>query len=206
MSIDNRGDACVWLSGVAWEDYVRLRDIPESRNVRMTYDEGSLELMSPSKLHERIAELLGRFVAAWTEERGIAVQGCGATTFGREDLQKGLEPDKCYYIQHVEAVRDRDELDLAVDPPPDLVIEVDITSPSRHRFPVYARLGVPELWLWRNDQLRWFCLGDDGHYATADDSIALPGFPRRLAEQILVERRAEDDTSLTRDFRRAIEP
>jgi Uma2 family endonuclease len=122
MSIREHDDACVWLSGVSWDDYVRLRGIPESRNVRMTYDEGSLELMSPSKLHERIAELLGRLIAAWTEESTVPVQGCGTMTFQREDRQKGLEPDKCYYVQHLPDVRNREELDLTIDPPPDLVI------------------------------------------------------------------------------------
>ena len=204
MSVVAESSGRVWLWGVSWEDYVRLRAIPESRNVRMTYNEGSLELMSPSKMHERIGELLGRLVAAWTEERGIAVQGCGSTTFRREDLQKGLEPDKCYYLQHLDNVRDRDELDLALDPPPDLVIEVDVTSPSRHRFPIYAKLGVPEVWLWRKDTLRFFLLGDNRQYAESDEGVALPGFPRQLAEQLLAKARATDDTALLREFRQAI--
>ncbi len=199
---DTRG--LVWLWGVPWEEYIRLRDIPESRNVRMTYDEGSLELMSPSKLHERIAELLGHLVIAWTLDREIPVESCGSTTFRREDLQKGLEPDKCYYLQHLAEVRDRDDLDLATDPPPDLVIEVDVSSPSRRRFPIYARLGVPEVWLWRNDTLQFFLLGADRQYAATDDSVSLPGFPRRLAEQLLAQVRAKDDTALLREFRQAI--
>lgn len=204
MSIRERGDACVWLSGVPWDEYVRLRAIPDNRNVRMTYDEGSLELMSPSKLHERMAELLGRLIAAWTEEKRIPVQGCGSATFRREDWQKGLEPDKCYYLQHVEEVRGLEELDLAIHPPPDLVIEVDVTSPSRRRFPIYARLGVPEVWLWRDGRLRFFLLGPDGHYAAADDSAGLPGFPRQSAEQLLAQHLEKDDTALTLEFRKAI--
>ncbi len=204
MSIREQGDSHVWLSDVPWEDYVRLRDIPASRNVRMTYDEGSLELMSPSKLHERIAELLGRLIAAWTEERAIPVHGCGTTTFRREDRQKGLEPDKCYYIQHLAEVRDREQLDLTMDPPPDLVIEVDVTSPSRRRFPIYARLGVPEVWLWQDGRLRFFLLNETGRYAVADDSAGLPGFPQWIAEQLVAQRLEKDDTALVREFREAI--
>jgi Uma2 family endonuclease len=204
MSVSVRNDARVWLSGVAWDDYVRLRDIPESRNIRMTYDEGSLELMSPSKLHERIAELVGHLVFIWTLDREIPVQSCGTTTFQREDRQKGLEPDKCYYIQHEADVRDRDELDLAIDPPPDLVVEVDVTSPSRRRFPIYSQLGVPEVWLWRNETLQFFLLDDAGQYAATNDSTALPDFPRQLAERFLTQRREKDETTLLREFRQAI--
>jgi Uma2 family endonuclease len=197
-------DTCVWLSGIPWEDYVRLRNVPESRNVRMTYDGGVLALMSPSKLHERVAELLGRLILAWTEERGIPVQSCGTMTFQRADLEQGLEPDKCYYVRHEAAVRAREELDLTVDPPPDLVVEVDVSSSSRDRLPLYERLGVPEVWLWRDDVLRLLVLDEKRRYVEADDSVALPGFPRPTAERLLAARREQDETALVREFREAI--
>jgi len=202
--VAERTDACVWLSGVSWEDYGRLRAIPESRNVRMTFANGRLELMSPSKQHERIAELLARLIFAWTEERGIAVQSCGTTTFRREDLQRGLEPDKCYYVQHEADVRDRDELDLGVHPPPDVVVEVDVTSPSRDRLPIYAELSVPEVWLWRREHLTWLLLGPAGTYQEATASPALPGFPRDLAERLIIQRREMDETTLVGRFRREL--
>jgi Uma2 family endonuclease len=197
-------DVCVWLGGIPWEDYVRLRNVPESRNVRMTYDRGVLALMSPSKLHERIAELLGRLILAWTEEREIPVQSCGTMTFQRADLEQGLEPDKCYYVRHEAAVRDREELDLAIDPPPDLVVEVDVSSSSRNRLPLYGRLGVPEVWLWRDDALRVLVRDEKGQYGEADDSAALPGFPCPLAQRLLAARRDQDETTLVRRFRQAI--
>jgi Uma2 family endonuclease len=160
--------------------------------------------MSPSKLHERISELLGRLILAWTEEHGIAVQSCGTMTFQREDLEKALEPDKCYYILHEAAVRDREELDLSIDPPPDLVVEVDVSSPSRNRLPMYEALGVPEVWLWRKDTLRFLVLDDTGVYREQEISVALPGFPRQTAERLLSARREKDETTLARDFRRTI--
>ena len=204
MTVIDHNGGCVCLSGVTWQDYVRLRDIPANRNVRMTYDDGDLELMSPSKLHERIAELLGQLVSAWTQERQIPVQSCGSTTFQRQDRQRGLEPDKCYYIQCEAIVRDREALDLAVDPPPDLVIEVDVSSLSRRRLAIYAQMGVPEVWLWCSETLRFFLLSEQSQYLATDDSAALPGFPRQLAEQLLMQRRQKDDTSLVRDFRKAL--
>jgi len=197
-SVIERSDACVSLEGVSWDIYLRLREMPENRNVRMTYENGSLVLMSPSKLHERVAELIGRFVAAWTEQRSIRMPGCGTTTFQKRP--KGLEPDKCYYIEHEEIVRERDDLDLAVDPPPDLVVEVDVTSSSRDRIPIYAELGVPEVWWWRDEVLR-FLLLDNDEYVEREDSRSLPGFPRAIAETLLAQRRNSDDTTLVEQFR-----
>src|SRR5918999_809823 len=99
MTVVRQVDAQVFLSDVDWETYEKLRASDRNRNVRMTYDDGDLVLMSPSKLHERIAELLARLILVWTEEFGIAMQSCGSMTFKRKDLKKGFEPDKCYYIQ-----------------------------------------------------------------------------------------------------------
>jgi Uma2 family endonuclease len=200
-SVIERSDACVWLEGVGWDVYLQLREVPESRNVRMTFDDGSLALMSPSKLHERIAELMGRFIAAWTEERSIAIQGCGTTTFQMKP--RGLEPDKCYYIEHEQAVRHRDELDLSIDPPPDLVVEVDVTSPSHDRLPIYAAMGVPEVWRWRSEAIQFLVLEGE-EYIDEEKSRGLPGFPRQTAERLLADRHRRNDTALVETFRAAI--
>src|SRR5579863_7725005 len=96
------------LRNVTWQQYVALRDSAEHEHERMTYDRGRLELMSQSRLHERVSYLIGRCVDVWTEEQRIAVASCRSTTFRRQDLLRGLEPDNCYYIEHEAAVRDRD--------------------------------------------------------------------------------------------------
>jgi Uma2 family endonuclease len=170
----------------------------------MTFFDGVLELMSPSKLHERIARLLNRFIAAWTEERGVAIQSCGSMTFQRDDLNRGMEPDECYYIRHEAEVRRREDLDLSFDPPPDLVVEVDVSSPSRNRLPLYAALNVPEVWLWRDDKLRFLKLDESGGYSERDQSASLPGFPRKTVEHLLEARCDTDETTLVKDFRRAV--
>lgn len=203
-SIVERSDSVVQLREVAWDVYVALRASPENRNVRMTYDRGTLEIMSPSKLHERIAELLARMVQTWTEQRGIPVQSCGSVTFQRPDLARGLEPDKCFYIAHESIVREREELDLAVDPPPDLVIEVDVTSLSRDRLPLYAAIHVSEVWLWRKERLQVLQLDDPGRYQERPASAALPGFPLTEAQRLLTERTRRDETSIIREFRAMI--
>lgn len=192
---------CIVLSEVPWGVYTRLRAEPANRNVRMTYDRGMLEIMSPSRLHERIVHLLGRMVDAWTEERGIAVQGCGAMTFRREDLNRGLEPDRCYYVASEAAVRMGEELDLSIDPPPDLVIEVDVRSTSAVRMPIYGELGIPEAWRWTDDLLEVHQLGTGSTYHCTDDSRVLPGFPFDRATQLLCQRNKVDETTLIRNSR-----
>jgi Uma2 family endonuclease len=194
----------VVVYGVTWDTYCRLRDEPDNMHLRMTFDRGRLELMSPSKLHERVAYLLGRMVNAWTEEMDIDLQGCGTVTFQRADLARGLEPDNCFYIQNESLVRGRDELDLTRDPPPDLVIEVDIASPSRRRLPLYEALGVPEVWVWRGDAVTIHVLSNAGSYEARDDSAVMPGFPLSTAAEFLGHRHTMSDTELVRRFREAI--
>lgn len=159
--------------------------------------------MSPSKLHERVAHLLGQLVGAWTDEKNIDRQGCGTVTFQRSDLAQGLEPDQCFYLQNEQLVRGRDQLDLTQDPPPDLVIEVDITSPSRRRLPSYQALGVPEVWVWRSGALTVHVLSAAGEYEERSDSAALPAFPIAVAVQLLGARHTMSDTELVRRFREA---
>lgn len=202
-SLEPPAGGSVRLSNIPWDVYEILRNQPENRNVRMTYDRGLLEMMSPSHRHELVAYLLGRLIDVWTEERGLAVRAGRTTTFQRKDLERGLEPDNCYYIQHVSQVRDRDELDLATDPPPDLIVEVDVRSSSLVRLPSFAAIGVPEVWRWQNEQIQVYRLAGDG-YQPSDASQALIGFPITAAAELLRERLASDDNALVRKFRNLI--
>src|SRR5262245_37853905 len=136
----------ILLQNVPWETYVQLRDVSENDHIRMTYDRGTLELMSPLSIHEWYGRILGRCVETATMELGIDIRSGGSTTFRREDLERGLEPDECYYILNEPRVRGKDNLDLSVDPPPDLAIEVDVTRTSTGKMTIYAAIGIPELW------------------------------------------------------------
>ena len=160
--------------------------------------------MSPSLMHEHVATLLARMVAAWTEEKNIDVKGCGTMTFQRQDLERGLEPDQCFYIQNEALVRSHETLDLRRDPPPDLVIEVDLASPSRRRLPLYESLGVPEVWVWRSETLTIPALNAEGAYATRNESTVLPEFSFAVAAGLLAQRQELSDTQLIRRFRAAI--
>jgi Uma2 family endonuclease len=164
----------VVLHNIGWNTYERLLADHENNSApRFTYDRGELEIMSPSPEHEafnRSIALLVEFLAA---ELGIDVYDLGSTTFRREDLERGFEPDSCFYIQNEEQVRGKDRIDLAVDPPPDLVIEIDITSPSFSKLPIYAQIGVPEVWRYDGERMTILVL-EGSDYAETAESIVLP--------------------------------
>ena len=164
----------VILHGVSWETYASLLADHKDRSApRFAYDRGELEILSPSPEHEKLNRGLALLVEVVAEESGIDVYDLGSTTFKREDLERGFEPDSCFYIQNEERIRGKDRINLEVDPPPDLVIEIDITSPSLDKLPIYARLGVPEVW--RHDSRRTAILRlERAGYAESDESMVLP--------------------------------
>ena len=163
------------LSNISWETYERLLADHESSSApRFTYDRGMLEIMSPNPEHEVTNRRIAQLVLVIAEETGIVAADFGSTTFRREDLERGFEPDSCFYIQNEGRVRGKKRMDLSVDPPPDLVIEVDIISPSLDKFSIYARLGVPEVWRYDGERLRIHELAEDAGYAEVRRSAVLP--------------------------------
>ncbi len=119
----------VVLRGVSWTTYRALsQDLESEPGKRLTYDQGMLEIMVPLPPREAYKKLMGRLVEVITEETETEIRSLGSTTWRRDDLRKGLEADECYYIQHEQAVRGKAEIDLTIDPPPDLAIEVDNTN------------------------------------------------------------------------------
>jgi Uma2 family endonuclease len=161
------------LQDASWSFYENLLREVGNRPVRITYDEGRLEMMSPLPEHEQPKKLIARLIEALTEERGIEVAPLGSTTFRRKDLGKGLEPDECYYFKNEKRMRGRKRLDLKRDPPPELVVEIDVTHRSIDREPIYAALGVPEIWRWDGTKLQ--CLERTGDaYRIRTTSLAFP--------------------------------
>ena len=165
----------VVLHNIGWNTYERLLADHENNSApRFTYDRGELEIMSPSPEHEafnRSIALLVEFLAA---ELGIDVYDLGSTTFKREDLERGFEPDSCFYIQNEERVRGKARVDLSVDPPPDLVIEIDITSPSFSKLPIYAQIGVPEVWRYDGERLKILVLEGSDYMETPESAVFPP--------------------------------
>ena len=130
---------------------------------------------------------------------GIDVRNFGSTTFRREDLARGFEPDSCFYIQHEADISGKSTIDLTVDPPPDLVIEVEITSGSLVKFPIYAQVGVPEIWRYDGQRLRMYILTPEG-YVESDISLALPLLTGQRLSEALVQSKAVKRTALLRSF------
>src|SRR5208337_1637637 len=134
------------LCDVDWEGYRSLLNILGDRPVRVTYDRGTLELMTPLPIHERYKSLFGRLIEMLTEELDLDLYSFGSTTLGREVINRGLEPDECFYISSARKIRDSKNIDLEFDPPPDLAIEIDITGNSGRRLSIYGVLKIPEVW------------------------------------------------------------
>ncbi|MBI3271753.1 MAG: Uma2 family endonuclease [Planctomycetes bacterium] len=189
------------LQDVDWEFYESLLSRLGDRPLFLTYDRGRLELMSPSEEHESFGRLVGRLIETLTLELDIPLYSVGSTTFRREDLDRGLEPDECCYIQNELKVRAVEEIDLTRDPPPDLVVEIEISRRLLDREGIYAALGVPELWRFDGERLRVYQLGPAGVYQLAERSVCLPMLPPAEVERFVGLRKTTDETTLVRSFR-----
>jgi Uma2 family endonuclease len=191
----------VLLVGVSWSTYEALVTDIESSGTRLTFDRGCLEIVSPSGKHEQVKRLLARMIDAVTEELDIPIRSGGSTTMKLELKQRGAEPDECYYVANEPQMRGHEDYDPAVDPPPDLVIEVDISRNSLSKFAIYSDFGVPEIWTYEDDVLQVYQLQDDGTYARQDRSPAFPFLPLENVQAFLDRRNATDETTWIRSFR-----
>ncbi|MBV8556152.1 MAG: Uma2 family endonuclease [Planctomycetaceae bacterium] len=189
------------LYDIGWEGYQTLLRVVGERPVRVTYDRGNVELMTTSPIHEIYKHLLGRMVDTIGEELDIPMFGQGSTTINREDVDRGLEPDECYYIANAGRVADRSQLNLETDPPPDLAIEIEITRNVLDRLGIYAALGVPEVWRFDGEALRVLLLGADGTYSPSESSAAFPFLPMKEMTRFLREYDRNNDTRWGREFR-----
>lgn len=191
----------ILLRHISWETYERLlAENTDSSNPRFTYDRGVLEIMSPSAEHEEISHVLTLLVNVVAEELDIDVRGFGSTTFRRADLARGFEPDSCFYIQSAERISGKTMLDLATDPPPDLVIEIDLASSSLDKFPIYAHVGVPEIWRYDGTALRIFHL-ENAVYIEREESAVLPVLTSHALSQFVVDSTALKRTAWLRRVR-----
>lgn len=189
----------IHLSGISWQTYETLLEELSDRRLRLTYNRGNLEIMAPSPEHELGKEVLGRFVETLAEELEVQIYPLGSTTFKRPELS-GAEPDKCFYIRNINAVRGKRQLDLTQDPAPDLMIEIDVTSSSNSRLQVYADLGVAEIWIYNGLVLVVKQLQDNA-YITSQTSQFFPNVPIAEIAQFLQQAETVDYLELVKAFR-----
>jgi len=175
-AISSPAEKRVYLEDISWKTYMSIVSSGDQQG-RITYDRGILEIMSPSKIHEQIRWLIGRMIEAFAEESDIDLCIVGSTTFCREDLNRGIEADECYYINHTDLIRSKEEIDLSTDPAPDLAVEIDISRTSTGKLDIYAAIGVAEVWRYCEGALHIHVLNQAGVYEESDGSVALPRFP-----------------------------
>jgi Uma2 family endonuclease len=184
------------LEDISWETYeMLLRDRGDRSSPRMTYDRGRLEFMSPSDEHEESKHLIGLLLVFWAIEKRVPQRGLGSMTIRKKHLLRGVEPDQCYYVRREPLVRGKRKLDLSVDPPPDLAIEIDVSRSSVEKLQVYAALGVSEVWLFDGDQLTVHELTEGGGFVPREDSPNLPGFPIAAVAEWLERAFDTDETT-----------
>jgi Uma2 family endonuclease len=165
----------VLLHDVSWQEFdLILDELGEHRSTRVTYDNGILEIMTPLPEHEDDKEIISDLIKILLEELDIEFRSLGSTTYKKQSMLKGIEPDQCFYIQNEPAIRGKKRLHLTVDPPPDLALEIDITS--RTHPDIYQALGVPELWRFEQSNLQINVL-QNGEYVETETSALFPNLP-----------------------------
>ena len=191
----------VLLRNIRWEVYEALMDARgDDPSPLFTYDRGDLEIRAPLARDERLKCLTRRLIQSYTEVRGIDIKSVGATTLLAPPKRRGLEPDDSYYVQNEPLVRGKDDFDITVDPPPDLAVEIDITSSSLDKLAICASLGVPEIWTY-DDGLIMYSVSASGQPVVLEKSKALPDLAPSDLVRFLEMRQSRSETQLVRAFR-----
>jgi Uma2 family endonuclease len=189
------------LQGVGWDFYERLlKEFTDSNGIHFAYDDGFLEIEVPLAKHEIPIRILSDLISTICVELDVDIRNVGSTTFRQRIKAKGCEPDTAFYIQNEGQIRGLDEFDLSINPPPDLVIEVDVTSPSLNKLPIYSALGVPEVWLYKGTKVIFYKLFG-GVYDETQKSVALPMLDSKTATEFLQRGLTESYTKWIREIR-----
>jgi Uma2 family endonuclease len=189
------------LYNVSWETFeALLRDTGEDRGSRFAYDCGTLEIMTPLFEHENPKIQFDRLILVLVEELGREIKSAGSTTLKRRLANRGIEPDNCYYIQTESRVRGRETLNLETDPPPDLAIEIDITSSSVNKLGIYSALGITELWIYDGQDLKFYQLVE-GQYIECNFSIAFPLVSVSDISRFIQQSKTMGEIALLKSFR-----
>src|SRR4028119_2256465 len=189
------------LRNISWQTFeTLLKETGEDRGSRFAYDCGTLEIMTPLYEHENPKIQFDRFILVLAEKLEIEIKSAGSTTLKRRIANRGIEPDNCYYIQNEIAVRGRQELDLETDLPPDLAIEIDISSSSVNKLGIYSALGVPELWRYNGRVLKFYQLVER-EYVECEFSIAFPIVSVTDMSRVIEQSKTTGEIALLKSFR-----
>src|SRR5438105_4971697 len=199
------GGATLVIHQVSWDDYERLlQDLFDRPHLRISYDRGKLEIMSPSPEHEEYAEFIDDLVLLFSETLDVKLEKRGKTTWKNRRLAKGVEPDACYYVANADRIIGKREIDLDSDPPPDIVVEIDITNESLSKFPIYAALGIPEIWRYDGKKnMHFYELAGDT-YGEILESRFLTGLKPLILVEALEQSKTEGQTAARHAFRQRL--
>lgn len=187
---------------VTWEEYEDLlKDLEESGwKLRVSYDHGELIIMSPSARHERYRDLILHIASRVAEKMNVVIESLGATTFRHQARRQGVEPDTCFYVKNAARIIGRPDIDLRSDPPPDVVVEIDITRQSARKLPIYAGLGVTEIWHYDERRLRILHL-IEGQWTEASASRAFPLLTADLLTRLLEQSKTQGQSAALASLR-----
>lgn len=192
---------CLLLRDVNWSEFEAiLEELGNHRNTRIAYDDGLLEIMAPLPEHEYFKEVIGDAIKDIAEELNTEYESYGSATWRYRAKEAGIEADNCFYFQNEAAIRGRVDLNLEQDPPPDLALEIDVTSKSLSRFPIYVRLGVPEIWCYDKGKLSIYLLQQD-EYVQAEQSQVFPSLKVQELPQLIEQNRERGRLALRRAVR-----
>lgn len=193
--------ASLHIQEVSWEDYQRLLDALDERpRFKLTYNFGELHIITKTFRHESFANLFGYLILVLAEELDFEFISGGTTTFSNADTVTGAEGDDCFYFDHLAEVGEKDRLDLTVDPPPNLLVEVDVTNPSIKKLPTYATLRIPEIWHFDGTDVKFYQLGDSG-YLEVTHSLKFPFLPADVLPPLLLIGKKEGTMKMMKAFR-----
>jgi len=193
--------AMLRLHNVSWDEYEELLAQMENKpGYRVSYDQGRLEIMSPRADHEKPKEFILVLARVLAEETDTTLETLGSTTYRRRKKLKGAEPDTSFYVRNAAHMIGRQTLDLEVDPPPDVVVEIDTTNESLSKFSIYAALGVPELWLYDGNKMLFHQLTEQ-HYTEIPRSLSFPLLAAEVLTGFLERSQTEGQTAALRAFR-----
>lgn len=196
--------ATLILQHVAWDEYEQLLDdLAERPNLRLSYDRGRLEVMTPLAEHEAYARFIDDVVRVIADARGLLLEKRGSTTWKRRAIARGVEADACYYVVGASRIIGKRTIDLDVDPPPDLVVEIDITNESVGKHPTYAALGMREIWQYNGDEVVFLELVDAG-YRAVFESISFPGVTPAMLAAALAESARDGQTAALQTLRQRL--
>ncbi len=193
-------DSVLVQHGISWNDYEELLDaIGEASSLRICYDEGTLQVMTLSQRHEKYSTLIERMVDRMSSFLRVRVLFYGSATMRKRQKQKGVEPDACFYVQNAPLVGTKDEIDFNTDPPPDVVVEIDLHHDSISKFPIYAALEVPEFWRYDGNVLTIYHLRE-GQYQPSQVSESLPLLTGAVLTEFLARTSKEDQYDILSAF------